>query len=371
MVKIALAVVAAVLLNIVASEPLGLEVEIKPKFSNEEQPDLGSSLTGQEKSALSSSLDSQWEAFKMKFSRNYSSIEQDNLRKSLFAANLKLIQSNNFKRSRSFTMGVNKFADYTEEEYRRLLGGRTPAPVGRTMKSKAAMLHQTVGRAPDWRDWRHHGYVTPVKDQGKWCRSCWAFAAVATMEGAWMKKHKSLVSLSEQQLVDCMPPWTEGAGRCDGNWPGEAIQWAQHNQYYSMASEAAYSYRGWAGDGSSCRSDSDPPVATITGMKIIERNSEYALKDAVGNVGPVAVVIDASHPSFKDYDSGVYVEDQCSTSYPDHAVTVVGYGHEDGRAYWLVKNSWGDDWGEGGYIKMLRNHNNMCGIATWAVYAVA
>ena len=186
------------------------------------------------------------------------------------------------------------------------------------------------------------------------------------MEGAWRKKSKSLVSLSEQQLVDCV--YEESRDGCDGGSTSTAIQWAIDNPQYGMASEAAYSYRG-DGDGS-CHHHYGT-VARFTGMVRVERDSEDDLKDAVGNVGPVAVAIDADHHSFMHYDSGVFTEDHCSSSHLDHAVTVIGYGHEDGKDFWLVKNSWGDDWGEDGYIKMQRNYNNMCGIAHSAKYAVA
>ena len=103
----------------------------------------------------------------------------------------------------------------------------------------------------------------------------------------------------------------------------------------------------------------------------IEKGSEEGLKLAAAAVGPVSVGIDANHQSFQLYSEGVYDERDCSPIDLDHGVTVVGYGTENGKDYWLVKNSWGTSWGEEGYIKMRRNHHNMCGIATMAVYAVA
>merc|ERR1711994_378328 len=99
------------------------------------------------------------------------------------------------------------------------------------------------------------------------------------------------------------------------------------------------------------------------GLTSISAGSEADLKHAVGTECPVAVGIDASHYSFQLYNGGVYHESRCSSNQLDHGVTVIGYGNEDGKDYWLVKNSWGHSWGEHGYIKMERNSNNMCGIA--------
>ena len=104
------------------------------------------------------------------------------------------------------------------------------------------------------------------------------------------------------------------------------------------------------------------------GFVDLPRGSESALQQAVALVGPVSVTIDASLPSFQMYVSGVYDEPSCSSTQLDHAVLVVGYGTLGGQDYWLVKNSWGVNWGMKGYIMMARNKDNQCGIATSASY---
>ena len=106
----------------------------------------------------------------------------------------------------------------------------------------------------------------------------------------------------------------------------------------------------------------------IEGHVDITKDSEAALQQAVAEVGPISIAIDAAHQSFQLYRSGVYYEPACSPTQLDHAVLVVGYGTLDGQDYWLVKNSWGTTWGMNGYIMMARNRNNQCGVATAASY---
>merc|ERR1712080_412509 len=117
-----------------------------------------------------------------------------------------------------------------------------------------------------------------------------------------------------------------------------------------------------------CRFNRGGIVARVSGVRRVQSQSESALKMAVGAVGPIAIGIDASHRSFQFYRS-IYYEPNCSSTRLDHAVLVVGYGtNSHGWGYWIVKNSWGTNWGSQGYIYMLRNYGNMCGVATNAVY---
>ena len=115
-----------------------------------------------------------------------------------------------------------------------------------------------------------------------------------------------------------------------------------------------------------CRFKKTSIGATDSGFEDISQGDEEALMEAVATIGPVSVAIDASHQSFQFYSEGVYYEPECSSTELDHGVLLVGYGVEDDQKYWLVKNSWGTGWGDGGYIKMARNKDNNCGIATQA-----
>ena len=169
---------------------------------------------------------------------------------------------------------------------------------------------------------------------------------------------ENLVSLSEQQLVDC----DGGNYGCNGGWPYDA------NKYiirYGSMSESSYPYYGYA---SRCRYSSSKVVATVSQDYHVATN-ENALQSASALIGPIEVCIEVSG-SFSSYSSGVYYDPYCGQQV-NHAVLLVGYGTDPrGGDYWLVKNSWGAYWGDNGYIKMARNRNNMCGIASYGSYAL-
>ncbi|XP_044231460.1 procathepsin L-like [Thunnus albacares] len=213
---------------------------------------------------------------------------------------------------------------------------------------------------PDFVDWRDKGYVTEVKNQ-KNCGSCWAFSATGSLEGQIFNKTGKLVSLSEQQLVDCSRDY--GNMGCSGGWMHDAFRYIKENG--GLDTEDSYPYE--AKDGK-CRYDPAKIGANCTGYVNVKSNDEDALRDAVATIGPVSVAIDASQTSFQLYKSGVYDEPHCQSSALNHAVLAVGYGTENGLDYWLVKNSWGLEWGDKGYIKMSRNKQNQCGMGSYAIY---
>lgn len=134
---------------------------------------------------------------------------------------------------------------------------------------------------------------------------------------------------------------------------------------HGIDTEKSYPYEA---EDDKCRYTPSNSGATDRGYVDIESGNEEQLKKAVATVGPISVAIDASHESFQFYAEGVYDEETCSTEELDHGVLVIGYGTENGQDYWIVKNSWGESWGQKGIIKMSRNRNNQCGIATQASY---
>lgn len=206
-------------------------------------------------------------------------------------------------------------------------------------------------------DYRDTGAITPVKHQ-KSCLSCWAFASVAALEAHYYLKYNKRVLLSEQNLVDCV---TENWG-CDGGWMIPCYNYI--SQHSGINTESQYPYEGLGGK---CRQL--PEVgATNKGYLVTNPGDEAHLQLALAIDGPVTVAIHANE-NFMNYRTGVFDDPDCSKS-TNHAVLIVGYGTENGKDYWLVKNSWGIYWGDNGYIKMARNKNSQCAIADYVSYPV-
>lgn len=219
---------------------------------------------------------------------------------------------------------------------------------------------------PESMDWRLHGAVTGVKDQS-YCGSCWAFSATGALEGQYFRKSNVLVSLSEQEMIDCTSQYANHG--CNGGLPDRAYLYAMQN---GVENEASYPYSGVLGV---CRNNLHPLYHSqnqkikATGLVQIPKGDEQKLKEAIATIGPISVSIDASQPSFQLYSSGIYSDPLCSSEVLDHSVLIVGYGTDELKQdYYIVKNSWGSSWGENGYFKLARNHNNHCGIASFAIY---
>merc|ERR1711915_514220 len=289
-------------------------------------------------------------------------------RKEIFLNNVQKIEEHNQKFEAgevSFKLGVNQFADLMASEFRASqLGFKRPEE----QKSGASgMFVADAGvELPSTVDWRKKGVVSKVKDQGQ-CGSCWSFSTTGSVEGAHALKTGKLVSLSEEQLVECSRSF--GNYGCNGGLMESAFKYIIAAG--GLESEKEYPYTSGEGDDSGkCKFQKSDAVATISSYVKVQSKDEHALKQAVATVGPVSIAIDASHYSFQLYGGGVYYEAECSETQLDHGVLAVGYGTENGKDYWLVKNSWAASWGEEGYIKMARNKNNNCGIATDASYPV-
>ncbi|KAB5562040.1 hypothetical protein PHYPO_G00013370 [Pangasianodon hypophthalmus] len=317
-------------------------------------------------SAASISLeDLEFNAWKLKFGKIYKSVEEESQHKMTWLENRKVVLIHNMLADqgiKSYRLGMTSFADMNNQEYRETVLKGCLGFFNRTKKHSAATFLLQAGGAvlPDTVDWREKGYVTEVKDQRD-CGSCWAFSATGSLEGQTFRKTGKLVSLSEQQLVDCSMKY--GNMGCEGGWMDWAFQYIIDNN--GIDTEESYPYEAID---MLCRFNPATVGATCTGYVDIKSGDEKALQEAVATIGPISVAIDAGHMSFQFYESGIYDEPDCSSTEMNHGVLIVGYGMEDGQDYWLVKNSWGLGWGDNGYIKMSRNKNNQCGIARNASY---
>nr|UDE22422.1 cathepsin L2 [Mytilus galloprovincialis] len=305
-------------------------------------------------------LDNEWELYKKSYNKIYADNNEEIQRRVIWEDNVRFIEHHNMAADRgkhTYWLGINHLADMSEKEVtQKMKGYKMSRDV---IKDGSSYLPPNNVQVPDEVDWRQKGYVTPVKDQGQ-CGSCWSFSSTGALEGQHFRKTGQLVSLSEQNLVDCT--FKYGNGGCNGGFVFRAYQYIKDNN--GIDTESSYPYEA---KNASCRFHKSDVGATVTGIKIIKKGDEEALKSAVATVGPISIAIDADR-KFQLYKNGVFDEPECNSTFIDHAVLIVGYGVENGQEYWLVKNSWSASWGIDGYIKMSRNKDNQCGVASYAMY---
>jgi cathepsin L len=315
-------------------------------------------------SIVDPSLDLFWQAFKNQHNKQYDNTDMELARRIIWESNIKFINTHNLEASlgkHTYTLKMNKYGDLTNKEFIGMMNGFNKTKTMVKSSGNPTFLKPSNVQIPDSVDWRKQGYVTPIKDQGQ-CGSCWAFSAVASLEGQHFKASGQLVSLSEQNLVDCSR--TFGNEGCDGGLMDQAFQYIQSNK--GIDTEVSYPYKAID---QKCKFNPKTVGATDTGFTVITAGDEDALTAAIATVGPISVAIDASQDSFQFYSSGIYSDSDCSSTELDHGVTAVGYGSlGQGQDFYIVKNSWGTSWGDEGYIMMARNQDNMCGIATLSSY---
>lgn len=280
------------------------------------------------------------------------------MRLGIFISNVRYFHEFNKKKGLTFTIGINQFSCYTPSEYKAFLGGRkNPFKTAKRAASKSRKA------APDTFDWRDKGVINAVKVQGS-CGSCWAFSTIATSETAYAISTGNLLQFSEQNLVDCV----RSCNGCDGGEPIDALTYIIEKQNGQFNSESDYPYT--ASDGV-CSYDSNKAIGRITKIINVVEDDEEDLKEKVAAYGVASILISAGNTPFMTYTGGILDDDDCvSFPYSDHAVAVVGYGSENGIDFWIVRNSWGSSWGEDGYVRMIRNKDNKCLIASDAFIAV-
>jgi len=284
-----------------------------------------------------------WESWKEENGRVYNGVEEDAFRRSVFEANLAeaaILQEQNPLAE----FGATRFSDWTKDELKESITNYVPS--GEVLpEMDLNHLPIEVAASQDWTG----KYNTPIKNQ-KQCGSCWAFSAVEQIESDLMRLHGTKLTLSTQELVDC----TGSGGRRDGCKGGDpAAAYKVIEQLGGIEAESSYKYTAKNGN---CEFSKSKVAAKITDFNSVGRGSESSMKSYVSATGPLSVCVDAN--SWNSYQSGVMTS--CGNSV-DHCVQVVGFGTSGSTDYWKVRNSWGESWGESGFMRLAIG-KNLCKI---------
>jgi len=305
-------------------------------------------------------LEREFDSFVKRFGKTYKDAAETKARFEAFKDNHHYIVSENAK-NKTYQLEVNEFADMSVHEF-----GLTHFGLQQQASLWGDLPHLGTHRysgalLPDAVDWTTKGAVTNVKNQGQ-CGSCWSFSATGALEGAWQIKTGNLVSLSEQQLVDC----SKKNHGCQG---GNMELAFTYEEGVNVCTEKSYPYEAKNGICKQSSCVTGIPKGGVTGFKDVTVDDEQALMEAVSQQ-PVSVAIEADQRAFQLYKTGI-LSSTCGNQL-DHGVLAVGYGEEQGTKYWKVKNSWGSVWGDAGYVKIFRGKRGSgeCGIKANPSYPI-
>jgi len=310
-------------------------------------------------------LRSQFAEFQQKYNRAYPHQDEFEYRFGVFKNNMmkaELLKKQNPRAS----FGITKFSDLTAEEFAathlmKVDTSKYVAPPAKDFTQKHAANLRGCSPDPTTYDWNSCGVVTPVYNQGQ-CGSCWAFSATETIESYFALAGNSLTQLAMEQIVDCD---TQGQDQgCGGGFPSGAYQYVEGAGGIEPLSDYPYTAEG--GESGSCNFQSGDVVATVTNYNSINGESGLYSQLSSSSGGPVSVCVDAS--SWQNYQGGVL--SSCGTDV-DHCVQCTGYNnYGENGAYWIVRNSWGSDWGEQGYI-WIAIGQDLCSIGDYATVVSA
>nr|KAF6464699.1 cathepsin F [Rousettus aegyptiacus] len=289
------------------------------------------------------------------YNRTYETKEEARWRLSVFINNMMRAQKIQALDRGTAQYGVTKFSDLTEEEFHTIYLN----PLLKELRSKRMPLALSVSdpAPPEW-DWRKKGAVTKVKDQGM-CGSCWAFSVTGNVEGQWFLKRGDLLSLSEQELVDC----DKLDKACLGGLPSNA--YSAIKTLGGLETEDDYSYNGHL---QTCNFSAEKVKVYINDSVELSQN-EQKLAAWLAKKGPISIAINAFGMQFYRHGISHPLRPLCSPWLIDHAVLLVGYGNRSDIPFWAIKNSWGTDWGEEGYYYLHRG-SGACGVNIMASSAV-
>lgn len=331
-----------------------------------------------------------FEKFKAKYNRNYATIQETLHKYSIFKTNyLNALQLRDNSMS-SNNVGITEFMDLTPEEFQEhylkqsttedkdiidipqwnykqppVVNNETPEGEGtlyeeiKQTETKFLSEEQDTSRKlqsnPSSYDWRSKGVVSGVLNQGA-CGGCWAFNSLAAVESAYARKYNKLIAFSPQQIIDC----NQSGFGCSGGTIMGALSYLKS---YGAQPLSSYPYKQKKGY---CNYNSKQGIARVASYYRSNTSDEASIASMLFNAGPLAININAS--SFQYYKGGIFNPSSCSNSV-NHGVTIVGYGQSNGSPYWIVKNSWGSQWGEAGYFRIYRGRK-LCGMTSTVVSVV-
>ena len=317
----------------------------------------------------------EWMAYKLKHGKSYASKAEDANRMANFLATEERVERHNAKSGNTYVMALNHMADWSSKERTKLNKVRSnrnslrisEAQIAESEAYLAKIQSRSNGPIPDEWDWRQvPGRVGPVRNMGE-CGSDWAIAAVGVLEGQQVPRNvtkSNVIPLSIQEFIDC----SQRNDGCGGGYPLNGLH--DIGKFGGIESEKDYPYKHAARPSPDCKFDAKKVIMKHFDAVSLPMHDEDTLKATVAVYGPVSVRVWETE-NLKSYHSGVLDDDGCppEMEYADLAMLVVGYGTDENYVdYWIVRNCWGESWGEQGYVKIKRGVN-MCAIAMQPVIA--
>lgn len=291
--------------------------------------------------------------------KSYSSIEEFNTKFKAFKENLELVGIKEAEK-------LPKFIDISKEDFKKKYLNlkidfkkiQEEKEKSNSKKPRNLQQGRILTELPKSFDWRELGKVSSVKEQGE-CGVCWAFTSAANLESLYAIKYNKILDLSEEQLLDC----DQVNNGCDGGNMADAFDYIR--KAGGLMSEKDYKYTEKK---SSCKFDKSKIVVKVREWKVVATTDEDEIARILMERGPLSIGINADQLQL--HESGIY--DPRKTSCPsdnlNHAVLIVGFGEEGGEKYWIIKNSWGENWAENGFFKISRGKGT-CGVNQYVVYA--
>jgi len=294
--------------------------------------------------------------FVNRYERKYSNEKEILHRFQVYKDNIEIIKTLQANELGTAVYGENKFMDISQEEFKNIylmsLDKLPKSQIKPNTLSQLELEQLDSEPIPESFDWREHNAVTFVKSQGD-CGSCWAFATIGNIEGQWAIKTKNLLSLSEQELLDC-DTVDEG---CVGGLATQAFD--EIIKLGGLETESEYPYNA---SSLTCKLNKSNITVYINSSLELPKDEEK-IASYVAKHGPIAIRFNAD--SLRSYDKGIFHPSDCDPAGLNHEMVIVGYGKEKHEPFWILKNSWSSDWGEEGYVRVFRG-KNVCGIAEGA-----